>query len=151
MVDAMNAVSSARASMQDVLPVSGPGADSSPQMPASQQAPSRAAETVPSVQVQISTAAREAAARDALPSAQDSTSTQAAPAPANAGSAATSASATPPADARAASTDSNAAGSTAQAATQGGSAQAQQAVRAFNDVAGIGVESRSASPLRDAA
>lgn len=117
-----------------------------------EQAPApqgRQPETIPGVSVQISAAAREAAARDALSASPESTaatrpSTEAAMS--NAASAATGQLASrveaPESPDRTASGDESA---------NSQSAQARQAVQMFTETAGIGVNQQNDTPLRTSA
>lgn len=146
MMEVTGTMSSARVNAPAELP--------SPEIrPGVQQTPAaqgRQPETIPGVSVQISAAAREAAARDALSASPEGTTATRPAAEVTttiAASGAASDQAAAPLDApetpdRAASGDG---GSSAQ------SAQARQAVQMFTETAGIGVNQQTESPLRTSA
>lgn len=92
----------------------------------------RQAEVPPGVEVQISTAAREAAARDPVPANSDAIAT--------ASATATGSASAPPA---APDGGSNTASATQVSPTQ------DRAMQMFNETAGIGLEQANPSPLRD--
>ncbi|MFN3985233.1 MAG: hypothetical protein ACK4KV_07075 [Rhodocyclaceae bacterium] len=112
-----------------------------PETPVAAPTAARQAETAPGVDVQISTAAREAAARDPVATTEDVTdpqATSAAVSSARTGSDATAANVTTSSQAED--------GQARPAPTQ--SASAQQALQLFAETAGIGLEQANASPLR---
>jgi hypothetical protein len=94
----------------------------------------RQAEVPPGVEVQISTAAREAAARDPVPANSDAIAT------ASATASETGSASVPPA---APDGGSNTASATQVSFTQ------DRAMQMFNETAGIGLEQANPSPLRD--
>ncbi|MDX9700477.1 MAG: hypothetical protein RBT55_12955 [Rhodocyclaceae bacterium] len=100
-------------------------------------------QTVPGVQVQISTAAREAAANDRLPPATDPTR-DSAPTASQTQEGSSSARQSAEQAGGAARNDSN----TRQDAAQGMSYSQSQAIQMFNKTAGIGVEQPEPSALR---
>jgi hypothetical protein len=134
MMEAVNALSSAR--------VSTPAELTSPQnrveTPKPAGAPERQAEAPPSVTVQISSAAREVAAREGASAAQDNNTTPTPPPPPR-----------PPASADAGSDTATDTSSSNAASAQ--SAQVRQALQLFSDNAGSGVAQTKPSPLRASA
>ncbi len=133
MMEAVNALSSAR--------VSTPAELTSPQnrveTPKPAGAPERQAEAPPSVTVQISSAAREVAAREEASAAQDNNTTPTPP---------------PPPRPPAADADSDTATDTSSSnAASAQSAQVRQALQLFSDNAGSGVAQTKPSPLRASA
>lgn len=132
----MNTVSALERTQALVLPQQ--VADTQATSPTSNPATpvSRQGEAVPGVQVEISAAAREVAARDALPEAQNAT------APAN--TPAESSAARPDASETGAQT-----GTALQTEERTSTAAQARAMQMFNETAGLGLEQANNSTLRE--
>lgn len=121
-----------------------------------QQAPvaqGRQPESIPGVSVQISAAAREAAARDELSASPESTTATRATTEAAATSAANAAggSGANQAASRLDAPESPDRAASGDGSSNSQSAQVRQAVQMFTDTAGIGVSQQNDSPLRTSA